>query len=188
MTEAAPGEPRRRPAPSPSAAPAPPVAAPAAAGAPDAPTAAPRRRPPAAFDFFPAEEARETGLVPFFTALRAGRLTTTRCARDGELMWPPRLVCPRCHCRDVTWVDLPGRGRLYAFSAVLAGAPLGMEDQVPFVVGLVDLDGAPLRLFGRIVGAPWEALAVGDPVGVEPFDTGDGRVFYRFRAGPPAAP
>ena len=57
-----------------------------------------------------------------------------------------------------------------------------MEDQVPFAVGLVDLDGSPLRSFGRIEGRPWTELAVGQPVRVEPFDIGDGRYFYRFRA------
>lgn len=78
-------------------------------------------------------------------------------------------------------MDLPERGTVYAFSAVLGGAPLGMEADVPFAVGLVDLDGVPLRLFGRIEGRPWQELHVGDPVRTESYDVGDGRVFYRFR-------
>jgi len=78
-------------------------------------------------------------------------------------------------------VDLPETGHVYAFSAVLAGAPLGMEDEVPFAVGLVDLDGVPLRLFGRIEGRPWAELRIGQPVRAESYDIGDGRVFYRFR-------
>ena len=74
-------------------------------------------------------------------------------------------------------------GTIYAFSAVLVGAPMGMESDVPFAVGLVDLEGGNLRLFGRIVGRGWDQLAIGDPVSVEPFDLPDGRVFYRFRSG-----
>jgi len=58
-----------------------------------------------------------------------------------------------------------------------------MEDQVPFAVGMVDLDGVALRLFGRIVGRPWNELSVGDAVGVETYTEPDGRAFYRFRAG-----
>ncbi|MCI4360752.1 MAG: OB-fold domain-containing protein, partial [Thermoplasmata archaeon] len=68
--------------------------------------------------------------------------------------------------REVEWIDLPRTGRLYAFSAVLVGAPLGMESEVPYVVGLVDLEGSPLRLFGRIVGTPWNECRVGQPVEV----------------------
>lgn len=150
-------------------------------------------RPPAsapavltAMDFFPLEDPRWTELHAFFENLRAGRFTTTRCRADAKLLWPPRTVCPECHGTDLEWVELPRTGRLYAFSAVLAGAPLGMEAEVPFAVGLADLDGAPLRLFGRIVGAPWNELRIGDPVRVEPFDLPDGRVFYRFRRDSPS--
>lgn len=142
----------------------------------------PPERPPFLLDFYPLEEASQTGLSKFFDGLRGGRLTTTRCPRDGGLSWPPRAVCPRCHQGELEWVDLPATGTIYAFSAVLAGAPLGMESDVPFAVGLVDLDGAPLRLFGRIVGRPWAELAIGGRVAVEPFDLPDGRVFYRFRS------
>ena len=137
---------------------------------------------PFLLDFFPLETERETRLARFFERLREGRLSTTQCTQDRTLLWPPRTACPKCHGEDLVWVDLPESGRIYAFSAVLGGAPLGMEDQVPFVVGLVDLDGTPLRLFGRIEGRPWNELVVGQAVRVESFDIGDGRYFYRFRA------
>jgi uncharacterized protein len=160
--------------------------APAPVPAEPAPTTEPGT--PYLLDFFPREGEAETRLARFFARLREGRLSTTRCPRDGSLAWPPRLVCPTCHQGELAWVDLPETGHLYAFSAVLGGAPLGMESEVPFAVGLVDLDGVPLRLFGRIVGRPWTELRVGDSVAVESYRTGDGRVFYRFRApGPPVA-
>ena len=152
--------------------------------APEGATQKPRtyEKRPFLLDFFPLESAKETRLSRFFDRLKEGRLSTTKCAKDGELLWPPRTACPTCHGEELDWVDLPETGRIYAFSAVLAGAPLGMEDQVPFAVGLVDLEGTPLRLFGRIEGRPWTELAIGQTVRVEPFDIGDGRFFYRFRA------
>ncbi len=146
---------------------------------------------PFLLDFYPLEREDQTRLAAFYAALREGRLTTTRCRRDGALHWPPRTVCPKCHEDAVDWVDLPTQGRIYAFSAVLAGAPLGMEAEVPFVVGLVDLDGAPLRLFGRIEGSAWAEVRIGQTVRVETYTIADGRVFYRFRTvraeGPAAA-
>lgn len=144
---------------------------------------APRSKPtPTAFDFFPQEEAQQTRVARFFDELRGGRFTTTRCRKDGELLWPPRVTCPHCHGEEMDWVPLPLTGTLYAFSALLAGAPLGMETELPIVMGLADLDGEPLRLFGRIVGTRWEQLRVGQAVRIEPYELGDGRVFYRFRA------
>jgi len=144
--------------------------------------AQPREKRPFLLDFFPLETADQTRLSRFFDRLKEGRLSTTRCVKDGLLLWPPRTACPRCHTEGVEWVDLPEQGRIYAFSAVLGGAPLGMEDEVPFAVGLVDLDGVALRLFGRIEGRPWTELRIGQTVRVESFDIGDGRWFYRFRA------
>ncbi|HEV2316413.1 MAG TPA: OB-fold domain-containing protein [Thermoplasmata archaeon] len=161
---------------------------------PERPSAPPAERsrtaPPAtAFDFYPLQDAKFTELHAFFEHLRAGRFTTTRCPRDDKLLWPPRLVCPTCHQGELEWVDLPTRGTVYAFSAVLAGAPMGMEAEVPFSVGLVDLEGVPLRLFGRIEGTRWDALRIGQEVTVAPVALDDGRVFYRFRVeGAPSAP
>ncbi|MCI4330718.1 MAG: Zn-ribbon domain-containing OB-fold protein [Thermoplasmata archaeon] len=154
------------------------------AGRSPGPPEPPNERPPFLLDFFPLEDATQTRLSRFFDELRLGRLMTTRCPKDQSLSWPPRVVCPSCHSEEMEWVELPKGGSVYAFSAVLAGAPLGMESEVPFVVGLVDLDGVPLRLFGRIVGKSWEACRLGMSVAAEPFELPDGRVFYRFRTEP----
>ena len=161
--------------------PPPAVAAPPEARAPEPRTKPPEKRP-YLLDFFPLETADQTRLHRFYERLREGHLSTTRCPRDGDLHWPPRTACPKCHTEELEWVDLPDRGHLYAFSAVLGGAPLGLDTDVPFAVGLVDLVGAPLRLFGRIEGRPWTELRIGEPVRVETYDIGDGRMFYRFRA------
>jgi uncharacterized OB-fold protein len=162
--------------------------APAASAEPVPPAAEPPPRPvpkrPFLLDFFPLETADQTRLARFFERLREGRLSTTRCPRDGSVHWPPRTACPECHHEQLDWVDLPESGVIYAFSAVLGGAPLGMEEEVPFAVGLVDLSGSPLRLFGRIEGRPWTELRIGQKVRVEPYDVGDGRWFYRFRVAP----
>ncbi len=161
---------------------------PVASAAPPAPTERPpaSARPPLPFllDFFPLEGPEHTRLSAFYDELRRRRFTTTRCSGCGQLHWPPRVACPACHSESLGWVELPTTGRIYAFSAVLAGAPLGLEGDVPFAVGLVDLDGVPLRIFGRIDGRPWPELHVGDPVRVVPYDLPDGRAFYRFEVVP----
>lgn len=158
--------------------PPPPAVAPAAAARP---AERPRSTVPFLLDFFPLETDKDSRLSRFFDRLRDGRLSTTRCRADATLLWPPRTACPVCHREELEWVDLPEGGTIYAFSAVLAGAPLGMEADVPFSVGLVDLEGSPLRLFGRIEGRPWTELGIGDRVRVEPYALPDGRWFYRFR-------
>ncbi len=138
-------------------------------------------RLPYLLDLYPAESAAQTRLAPFFEGLREGRFLSTHCRKDGRVLWPPRIVCPVCHTSDLTWVDLPQTGRIYAFSAILAGAPSGLEEELPRVVGLVELDGSPLRIFGRIVGVEWPECRIGMRVRVEPFSLPDGRAYYAFR-------
>jgi uncharacterized protein len=139
--------------------------------------------PPTPFllDFFPLEEPSQTRLSPFFEGLREGEFRTTRCRRDGTVHWPPRVACPDCHQEELDWIDLPKSATVYAFSAILAGAPMGMEKDLPIVVGLVDLEGEPLRIFTRISGRPWEKIQVGDRVQFEPLELEDGRRFFGFR-------
>ncbi len=151
-----------------------PAQAPAASG--DRPA-----RLPYLLDLYPTESPAQTRLAPFFDGLREGRFLTTRCRKDGRVLWPPRIVCPTCHTSDLEWVDLPQTGRIYAFSAILAGAPSGLEGELPRVVGLVELDGSPLRIFGRIQGVEWAACRIGMRVRIEPFELPDGRAYYAFR-------
>jgi len=169
--------PRRRGA---ALAPAAPAEEPANRDGP-APVPRPKEKLPYLLDFFPLETEKDTRLSRFYDRLKEGRVSTTRCPKDGQLHWPPRAFCPRCHSAELEWVDLPTEGHVYAFSAVLAGAPLGMDHEVPFAVGLVDLAGVPLRVFGRIDRKPWSELRVGERVRFEPYELPDGRWFYRFR-------
>ena len=133
-----------------------------------------------AFDFYPLQSPAQTRIAPFFQHLREGRLTTTRCARCGALHWQPRIVCPACNADDLAWVDLPSEGRVFAFTAVYAGAPLGMERDVPFVVGIVAFDGVPFKIVARIDDARYEDLRIGTPVRLKVLHLDDGRVWFRF--------
>jgi uncharacterized OB-fold protein len=175
------GQRTRRPRPEAALSPPPPAPAEPSVPPSNASRSKPAEKRPFLLDFFPLEGPEHTKLYRFYDRLREGQLSTTRCRRDGELHWPPRTACPTCRSEDLEWVDLPERGHVYAFSAVLVGAPLGMENEVPFAVGLVDLDGVPLRVFGRIEGRPWSELRIGQTVRPEAYDIGDGRMFYRFR-------
>jgi hypothetical protein len=136
---------------------------------------------PFAFDFYPLQAPDQTQIAPFFRHLKEGRLTTTRCSSCGALHWQPRIVCPACNGNTLSWVDLPAEGRLFAHTAVFAGAPLGMEKDVPFVVAVVEFDGVPFKIVARIDDARHEDLHIGDPVVLKPIPLPDGRVWFRFR-------
>lgn len=136
--------------------------------------------PPVVLDFYPLQDVQYTRISKFFENLREGKFTTTKCSADGSVHWPPRVVCPQCHGDKFEWIELPMKGRLYAFSALNMGLPLGMESQAGSVVGLVELEGSPLRIFSRIAGAKYEECRIGDPVELKTYPLPDGRIFYHF--------
>lgn len=137
---------------------------------------------PRLLDFYDFQTSADTRIHEFYANLRDGDLTTTQCADCGAVHFPPRVVCPECLGDDLTYVGLPERGELFAFSEVRAGAPLGMQDDVPFVIAIVDL--GDVRLSARVDGASMDELEIGDPVELKVIDI-DGpadheRVWFRF--------
>lgn len=146
-------------------------------------TAAEPKAPlPYLLDFYPLQEEEHTRISPFFDALREGRFTTTRCTSCQALHWQPRVVCPECLGDALAWEDLPTEGTLYAFTALEKGAPLGMEHDVPFCIGVVELaaQGRTLRILARLDDARYGDLRMGQKVRLKVLDLPDGRVFYRF--------
>ena len=138
------------------------------------------RRVPYLLDFYPLQDAEHTRIHPFFEHLREGRLTTTRCKACGEVLWQPRVVCSHCNADEMEWIDLPQEGELFAFTSVRLGAPKGMEEDLPFVIGIVRLKGMDLQVLARIEGEE-DALRIGQAVTLAVDRLPDGRVWFRFQ-------
>lgn len=137
---------------------------------------------PRLLDFYEFQDPDHTRIHEFYDNLRAGDLTTTRCVDCGSLHFPPRVVCPDCGSEDLTYTSLPHRGSLHSFTEVRGTAAIGMNDDVPFVAGVVDL--GEVRLSARIDDATYDDLSIGDPVRLKIVDidgpTDRERSFYRF--------
>ena len=133
-----------------------------------------------AFDFYPPQTEQTTRISKFFDHLREGRLTTTKCTACGLVLWQPRVVCAHCRGEEMDLIDLPKEGTIFAHTAVLAGAPIGFEPDVPFVVAVIQLDGTEFRVVARIDEAKFEDLKIGDPVRLKVVALPDGRVWFRF--------
>lgn len=135
---------------------------------------------PFLLDFCPAEHEDHTGIHQFFTNLKEGKLTTTKCTKCGTTLWQPRIVCRECLSDELEWIELPTTGKIYAFTQVNAGAAIGLEKDVPFCIGVIELDDVGIRILSRIDDAKFEDLDFDMPVKMKVHEFEDGRVFYRF--------
>ena len=133
---------------------------------------------PFMLDFYPLEDAKMTQISQFFQNLKQGKLTTTKCRKCNQLLWPPRISCPYCFSNEFDWIDLGKEGELYAFTEVRIGAPLGFAQDAPFCVGLVKI--GDLTISSRIDNAKYDQLKIGDKLHLKIVELGDGRVFFRF--------
>ena len=136
---------------------------------------------PHMLDFCPLQDEKFTRIHTFYDNLKQGKLTTTKCQKCNTLLWQPRVVCPHCSSDEMEWVELPTTGKLFAFTAMLLGAPLGFEDQVPFPIGVVELDDVEIKILTRIDDASYEDLEFDIPMEMKVVTLEDGRVLYRFK-------
>jgi uncharacterized OB-fold protein len=80
------------------------------------------------------------------------------CPRCGPFFYP-RILCPRCHRRDVTWIEASGRGTLYTFAIAYQAFHPEFRLPPPYVLALIELAEGP-RLLSNLINVEPDAAAV----------------------------
>jgi uncharacterized OB-fold protein len=86
--------------------------------------------------------------VEFFEELLKGNLIGLKCKDCGAIICPPKSTCDNCKGRNLERVKLSGYGRVTSYTVTYV-APMGYENEVPYVVALVELDEGPW-IIGRL--------------------------------------
>lgn len=116
----------------------------------------------------------------FYERLRAHELVFQRCAGCEAAVFPLRTICPHCAGEKLALETSARRGVLYSFTTQHRAANPHFADQVPYSLGLVDLDEG-IRVFASVVGAEPHELAVGMPVKLVFDDVDDELTLLRIR-------
>jgi uncharacterized OB-fold protein len=88
-------------------------------------------------------------LVDYLALEPEPHLVANECTSCGEHFLDHRVACAKCFAQDFRKVDLARAGEVVCFTIVAFAAP-GVA--VPYVAGLIDLDGT--RVAGNIVDTP----------------------------------
>ena len=105
---------------------------------------------------------------PFWEATKRHELMIQRCKSCGEYQWYPRANCIHCGSMDIEWVKVSGKGSVYSYTIiwqVIGNSPL-YNLEIPFAVGLIELDEGP-RMYARIIGCEVTDVKVGMKVEVD---------------------
>ena len=111
----------------------------------------------------------------FYRELADNRFMTTRCEACDLTFFPPRSVCPLCLSADIEWVELSGRGTVYAFSQ----QHYAIVHTKPEVVGAIELEGCSGRMFA-LIGALLEDVEIGMSVRADFFESPFGMTLVKF--------
>ena len=102
----------------------------------------------------------------FWEALEAGEFRLPRCAGCARWTWPAHFRCGECGSWDFTWEALPPTGTIYSWTRTHYAFDRTMEraGDIPYVVALVEVDGADgARVMGVLDGTE-EGLRIGASV------------------------
>jgi uncharacterized OB-fold protein len=86
----------------------------------------------------------------YFAGTLRGELRVQRCRACGLHHHYPRLACPHCGSDALEWITASGLGTLHSFTVVRQNGIPPFHEQVPFVVGLVDLDEPGARFVAQL--------------------------------------
>ena len=100
---------------------------------------------------------------PFWQHLAAGTLHLNCCEDCGSAHHPPSPICPKCRSFNTGWRPATGRGRLQSFTEVRHPVHSLLEENVPYIVTLVELEEG-VRMVSGIPKGMHEELKVGMPL------------------------
>ncbi len=88
------------------------------------------------------------------------RLEAAQCNKCKHISFPGKSACPECGSRDFNMIKLSGKGKLLTHT-IIRIAPDGFTDQVPYGIGIVQMDEGP-RIMAQITDCDPEELKTGD--------------------------
>jgi uncharacterized OB-fold protein len=100
---------------------------------------------------------------PFWDGLRERRLLLQYSPSTQQWVFYPRLLAPRTLADDLEWREASGLGTLYTFTIARYPTWAAWSDDVPQLIGVVQLAEGP-RLTTELVGIAPQDLHVGMPV------------------------
>ncbi len=123
--------------------------------------------------------------------LQEHKLMGTRSKATGKVYVPPRPIDPETHSEEMEWVELSGKGKLAAFTAVhiapTAMIEAGYDRTNPYITGIVQLDEGPMmsaQILGLDATQPAK-IQIGTPLTVTFIERGseeESRAFLAFSA------
>lgn len=117
--------------------------------------------------------------LPYWQGAKEKKLLLQNCQPCGQFWFPPSARCRHCLSPDFVWQQASGEGRIYSFVVYHRLYHPAFENDLPYVVGIVELREGP-RLLTNIVGTGWQDVRCDLPVRAIFEDDGRGMIVPKF--------
>ncbi|MPZ86936.1 MAG: nucleic acid-binding protein [Nitriliruptorales bacterium] len=117
---------------------------------------------------------------PFWDACARHELVIQRCNSCGRFWFPPSNRCQHCWSENFAWTPASGSGELYTFTVFRRAYAPELAEQLPYVVGIVELEEGP-RLITNVVDCEPDNVRVGMLIEVVFHDIAEGVSLHAFR-------
>lgn len=91
--------------------------------------------------------------------LGAGEFRLQQCDQCQQFIFYPRVLCPHCGGRELSWNSVTGQGVVYSSTVVRRREEKGG----PYNVAIIELAEGP-RMMSRVEGIPADQVTIGSPV------------------------
>lgn len=109
---------------------------------------------------------------PYWDGTAQGELRIRKCNSCGAHFRFIRDLCPKCWSDDLGWIVSEGRGRIVARVIVETAPYAAMDDKVPYVLALVELEEG-VTMMANIVDCEPNSVKVGQSVSLTWEQRGD---------------
>ena len=118
----------------------------------------------------------------FWEAASRHELAIQRCCRCRLWFHPPVPICSRCHCGELAFEQVSGRGTIYTYTVMHDDLVPGFESAMPLPIIAVELEEqADLVVVSNLVDARERTATIGELVEVTFEDLPDGGALPQFR-------
>ncbi|RMF92537.1 MAG: Zn-ribbon domain-containing OB-fold protein [Nitrospinota bacterium] len=87
---------------------------------------------------------------PFWDGLKEHKLMLPKCDDCGKPFFYPRILCPFCHSRRISWIQASGKGKLHAFEIAYQSFNPEFKIPPPYILAMIELEEGP-RLMSNLI-------------------------------------
>lgn len=104
-------------------------------------------------------EATPFTIESFYKFVKEKKIMGAQCNKCGQIILPPRPMCPKCFSKDLKWKESPKQGKLLTYTVIYV-SPQQFQSLAPYVVGIIELENG-MYLPGMVKDVPIDEIKIG---------------------------